>query len=88
MSEFGIGPQDWLAFELDQVDDDRRRQVLEMLDVHRVEVERVLGAPFEADIDPAGDVTLRCGDVDVARAERTTTDRLLVTRFLPPDGPL
>ncbi|MEM9036437.1 MAG: hypothetical protein AAGA99_11915 [Actinomycetota bacterium] len=88
MSEFGVGPEDWIEFDLDQVNHDHRQRVLQMLDEHRAEIERVLGAPFEADIDPDGDVTLRCGDTDVARAERTNTDRLLVTRFPPADGPL
>jgi hypothetical protein len=88
VSEFGVGPEDWIEFDLDRVTHDHRERVLALLDEHRGEVERMLGSPFEADVDVEGEITLRCGDHVVGRAERTNTDRLLVTRFLAADGPL
>ena len=88
MSEFGVGPEDWIEFDLDQLAHEQRQRVLHLLDEHRASLESMLGGDFDVEIDPDGEITLRCGEVEVARAERTNTDRLLVTRFPPPDGPL
>ena len=88
MSEFGVGPEDWIEFDLDQLAHDQRQRVLHLLDVHRSAIETMLGGDFDIDVDPDGEVTLRRGDVELARAERTNADRLMVTRFPSPDGPL
>ncbi len=88
MSEFGVGPQDWLELDLDYVDRERRDRVLDLLDAHRQGVERVVGGPFEVLADDDGPVTLVVEQQPVASAERTVTDRLLVTRYQPEDGPL
>lgn len=75
-----MGPEDWLEFDVDELNRDRRGRILDLVLHHRVTIEGMLGDAFDTVVRPDGTIGLVVAGVDVATVSRSIDDRLELTR--------
>ena len=88
MSFIGTGAEDWVELDLDLFDRQRLSKLRSSLEKDRANIVASVGAEFDVEFDEIGDAYLVVEGRRRFKAEVSSSDRLMLTGILDPDGPL